>query len=1415
MDDHAAWKDFIKRSYINYLKTSFYFRDKALRDSFQEALGRQGELVKGPFSEPAYDFERGDSASELAARFFHGDADGLPPALLDGKLYAHQEAAVKSAFGDDKNIVVATGTASGKTECFLYPILFDLYRQHLDGELAEPGVRAMIIYPMNALANDQRQRLGALCRKLAAANSDFRFTFGQYTGQTPENIRDRFRNGQAKHDDRLPGEVVFREEMRAAPPNILLTNYSMLEYLLIRPHDSPLFERGRHWRFIALDEAHLHRGARGAEMGMLMRRLKRRVSEGGRVSPFTCIATSATITSSQTQSARGEVAEFATALFGEPFSADADSVIFGKTLPQANGGAPRRRHLFARALESAFLVHESGKDRVALNRTALGQDAAPIEIALCRDCGQHYYIGRESAGKLAEPIRDPSATGFGVTYFMPVDAAASADATHILCRRCANIASVASVKAGLACDCRASAAIPVKKCESDKANPDQIKACEFCGYTRGGYKDPVQEIVHGSDGPNAVFVTALHQLLSKDRRRVLSFADSRQEAAFFAWYAENSYGDIVDRNSILRALTDQPIDGEALSASDLADRLRNYWDSRPSKFTETDTAASKRTKAMKAVWSEALTEDKRISLMGVGLAKWFVHIPRDLEPPASMLRRPWSFSREEALDAIAYLLRLMAERRAVETPDLPGLNWDDISEGRPQMSYAADSVGSSKSARIWGNSQSAAVQFLTRAAGVDADEARDLMKEIWRALTQRDRGKRKDEKMLTRVGNTATFRLNPAFMRIAKPAPSEIWACGTCGGVSLVNIRGACPRWRCSGALRHADESALRENHYRILYESAALPLTFHAEEHTAQIDTDEAEDRQDAFKNGAINLLSSSTTFEVGVDLGELDVVFLRNVPPEAFNYTQRVGRAGRRDNTPGFALTYCRRSSHDLHYYENPEQNLINGGSRPPLARVENAKIILRHMTAAALGVFFKQDGNAARFKNVSEFIGDSDAERLGDELRDFCRNHAALRQALVAIVPPAAQPAVGLEDGSWIDKIAGEGSKLHDGIVGLLNDIRELQALEMQFALQRDYNGARRIQRRLDTILGERVLEFLSRKAILPKYGFPVDVVELDILGGRSGFAAQGIALQRDLSQAIAEYAPGNKIVADKLVWESSGIKIMPGKLPTSKYYRYCDDGLFEQWNEKPDGARGLRQYLTPDWGFATEMNYKPVEPQRKTERLYTTRPFFGGFAGGKEPAAREMRGAIVTAAAPGSLFILSEGRGKKGFHICLACGRHSEKRLPKHRTLYGAACEGRMGKYSYGYELVTDVARLSFPGLASSADAYSLGYALLLGGAETLGAPETDLNVALSRERASAGVSIVLYDNAPGGAGLVDRLARDDAVFGAALKNAARRVAGDCGCDSSCYGCLRSYRNQFVHERLDRARARGFLGDAGAG
>ena len=269
--------------------------------------------------------------------------------------------------------------------------------------------------------------------------------------------------------------------------------------------------------FIVLDEAHQYRGARGMEMGMLIRRLKQRLRDGGRQDSLRCIATSATISSGESEEDKRVVAEFAEELFGEPFSAP--GIVFGESQPTATDGPPRRYHAFLRALEGAFLVHRDGADAVVLNRkseSGNGWSTEPLEIALCRECGQHYYVGRERNGKLKEAVRDPSQPDFGVDYYLPVE-----DGDELLCRRCGALS-----KSMLRCDCVA--AVRVKRCESHQDHADQLKQCETCGYQRGGIGDPVQEIVHGSDGPNSVIATALHELLPENRRKVLAFADSRQ-----------------------------------------------------------------------------------------------------------------------------------------------------------------------------------------------------------------------------------------------------------------------------------------------------------------------------------------------------------------------------------------------------------------------------------------------------------------------------------------------------------------------------------------------------------------------------------------------------------------------------------------------------------------------------------------------------------------------------------------------------------------------------------------------------------------------------------------------------------------------------------------------------------------------
>lgn len=1398
------WQEKIRSRYANYLRTSFYFKDADLRESFRRALDKY-DLLKGQFPEPAREFEKsGVSAGDLARARFQDDGILLPSEQLNRPLYGHQEQAIRAVM-DGRNIVVATGTASGKTESFLYPILFDLYEQHKANRLGEKGVRALILYPMNALANDQRRRLGEICQALADEGSSFAPTFGQYIGETPLDKHDHDRHASRWEENRMAGELIYREEMRRTPPHILLTNYSMLEYLLIRPEDSDLFDKdsGGQWRFIVLDEAHQYRGTRGMEMGMLVRRLKQRLRDGGRGDKgFSCIATSATIASKDGAREKEAIAGFAQTLFGESFSSD--DVFFGKEKESATSHT-KRFHLFVSALEGAFLTHANGKDSVVLNRAAEknadGKPSAALEIALCRECGQHYYVGRERDGHLEEAMRDPSNPDFGVDFYLPNPE--DKKNALALCRQCGKLSPP-----GNSCDCGAD--ILVEKCKAHENNPDQLKECASCGYWRGSVGDPVQEIVHGSDGPNSVIATALHQLLPEGQRKVLSFADNRQEAAFFAWYAEDTYGKLRDRNFMLRALEGIPPD-DGVSLDGFQNRLAKLWGN-AGLFLKTDDKDDKKRKMLKAICREALTDERRISLAGVGLMRWHV-APPDLRPPREMFDSPWRFNEEEARELLSYLLDRFRFDRALELPDGAPSVWEEVCP-RPQMAYCRGKPGGRKKLREWGGVQSSTVRhFLFRMLPDDMPDkekkrhGKELMSAIWGALREHDRSMDEDaDKILARAPfGDGTFVLNPRWLRAKLPRAEEIYKCGTCASLSFYNIRRVCPRDRCQGLLDVADEGALQENHYRRLYMESGLPASLKTAEHTAQVDANEARERQEKFKDGGINLLSSSTTFEVGVDLGDLEVAFLRNVPPEPFNYTQRVGRVGRR-NTPGLALTYCRRNPHDLYHYANPEERVMKGKVNPPQLQLSNDRIILRHITATALSAFFKDGENAGRFRTVEDFVKDWDAPRASSDFAGFCRKSAALHASLRSIVPKEMWNKTGLDNGRWVDLISADGSTLHNAESDVCGDYREMRELEYKYRNKPDYRRAGRMEARKKTIATEKTLVFLSRKAVIPKYGFPVDVVELDTRP-QSNNDAKKVSLQRDLSQAIAEYAPGSEVVANKKVWKSRGVKKLHGKEFRVMSYS-CDNAHnFKQWQEE----KGAKKYLSPEFGFVTPLE-DPKDPTRKPPRLYTTRTYFSEFV--REQGAPESEvffGVQFTRASPGRLVVLCEGKGKDGFYICRSCGAHYPEMEHGHETPEGRECLGTLDNVALGHEFVTDVVRLQFPGVVDMWGAYSLAYAVLLGAAEALSVPGSDLNVTITGEEDSSNKAIVLYDNVPGGAGLAVQLEQKD-KFLEMLHKAHERVSGDCGCDISCYGCLRSYRNQFAHPHLNRKDAEVFLSTA---
>ncbi len=261
--------------------------NSALLRRLSASPGERDSLFADPVFEAAKNWEPAACTfGDLAGGLLHDD---LVAALDDAEEermprdrhpWSHQLSAWEAA-RDGLSCVVSSGTGSGKTECFMIPMLNDLLCNEADR--LPVGVRAIVIYPLNALIESQRERLNAWTGPIKD-----RLRFALYNGLTPEAPRqeDRGRLGLA--------EIGNRRQIRESPPSILVTNVTMLEYLLLRAKDRPILERSQGaLRWIVLDEAHSYIGAQAAEMALLLRRV--RAAFGVEPDQVRLMATSATI----------------------------------------------------------------------------------------------------------------------------------------------------------------------------------------------------------------------------------------------------------------------------------------------------------------------------------------------------------------------------------------------------------------------------------------------------------------------------------------------------------------------------------------------------------------------------------------------------------------------------------------------------------------------------------------------------------------------------------------------------------------------------------------------------------------------------------------------------------------------------------------------------------------------------------------------------------------------------------------------------------------------------------------------------------------------------------------------------------------------------------------------------------------
>ncbi|MDW8145211.1 MAG: DEAD/DEAH box helicase [Roseiflexaceae bacterium] len=315
-DLHAS----VLADYRDFVQSFLQIADDRARAFVDQAFDDQA-LWPQPLVQlsPAYalddtvdDLARAGAIHQLAAALFR-TAQGDP-----FRLYRHQRQALDAARRGE-SFVVTSGTGSGKSLCYFLPIMSALAQQ----SARPPGVQALIVYPMNALVNSQMQALDTLAQQYARRTGRaFPITFAKYTGETPNAERDAIRRD---------------------PPQILLTNYVMVELMLVRPEDRNLVHPGA-LRFLVFDELHTYRGRQGADVAMLVRRLKERCAAPDIIH----IGTSATMVAGRQATAderRQAVADFATRLFGHPF--DATRVIEETLAPVTEGGPPTPDELCA------------------------------------------------------------------------------------------------------------------------------------------------------------------------------------------------------------------------------------------------------------------------------------------------------------------------------------------------------------------------------------------------------------------------------------------------------------------------------------------------------------------------------------------------------------------------------------------------------------------------------------------------------------------------------------------------------------------------------------------------------------------------------------------------------------------------------------------------------------------------------------------------------------------------------------------------------------------------------------------------------------------------------------------------------------------------------------------------------------
>lgn len=647
-----------------------------------------------------------------------------------------------------------------------------------------------------------------------------------------------------------------------------------------------------------------------------------------------------------------------------------------------------------------------------------------------------------------------------------------------------------------------------------------------------------------------------------------------------------------------------------------------------------------------------------------------------------------------------------------------------------------------------------------------------------------------------------------------------------------------------------------RETLWSDLHDRTVELMAYYATaEHSAQQSSKRLAEYESLFKSGLLNLLSCSTTMEMGIDIGGISMVAMSNVPPHPANYLQRAGRAGRRNELRSCAVTLAKPNPHDQAVFRNSSWAF----TRPlpaPVVSLNSAILVQRHVNALVLGSFlmeFVEDDQDIRFLTTGWFFTDGDAGPIS-RFAALCREPSTLldtrlfsglsmlvKSSVFEATPPQSlleRCAAQIEQRAalWRPERAGLEAAL---AATSTSDAVARKAIELQ----------------LKRLNEEYLLRELSTAGFLPVHGFPTSIAAFDPLtreefqrmrdnkdDRKDNLYRRRELPSRDLPTALREYAPGAEVVLDGRVYESAGITLN-WHVPASQSDASEVQSLRFAWQCGSCGASGSTvsldsamhcaacgaqtrdrsRFLEPA-GFAVDFAWQPHNNVSSTKMAPMELEWVS--ADGEWAPLRNPDFGRFRTATKGHIYHHSNGFHGAGYAVCLSCGRAASMPavgvLPAvfsapHSRLRGGkgaqrTCSGQdwsiLRGIELGHDTFTDILEIQLRDtsglwLTNSRAAETVAIALRYALAIKLGVQIAELDCMSKEARSDDGNvmrSILIFDrNAAGyassAAGFVDEL----------FEIAAQKLDCPAKCDSVCPQCVLDFDQRHDAARLDRHEA----------